>query len=196
MKTPLPFPACRVPCAHPSNAPGGLFGEYMKETKKKNGRTRLWVRLSDDELARLRALADAEGVTPGKMIGRLLERGDGGRAGGAGAAMQTLVALVRVPVRAAEGFRCAGGRLPWLCREWMGGGWEAEFDEAEAWGADVRARFGCAPEDREAFEGLAVGFVEPGSEAEKTIARLLEDRAEPDRERGAAVAAGLAEVAV
>lgn len=87
--------------------------------------------------------------------------------------MQTLVALVRVPERTAAGMRCMGEPLPWLCREWMGGGWEAEFDEAEAWDADVRARFGCGPDDREAFEGLAVGFVEAGSDAERAIVDAL-----------------------
>ena len=92
---------------------------------------------------------------------------------------KTLVAVVRVPERVAQGLRCGSESLARWCGDWLGEGWGAEFD-GEEWEGEVRARFGCEPGDKYDFDGLDAGFVEAGSEAEKTIMGLLTERADAD----------------
>lgn len=163
----------------------------MNETKEtqctRTEGEREWVRvqleLDPATDAILTVKARQAGITKSAFIGRLLS----GKVGGAGedgpqggVKMKTLVALVRVPERAAQGLRYGKGSLRWVCGEWVGGGYEAEFDEDDEWSNTVRSRYGCEPEDREDFDGLDAGFVEAGSEAEKAIMGLLAERADAD----------------
>lgn len=163
----------------------------MNETKETQGtRTEAegkWVRvqleLDPTTDAILTVKARQAGISKSAFVGRLLSDkvGGAGEDGPQGAVkMKTLVALVRVPERAAQGLRYGKGSLRWVCGEWVGGGYEAEFDEDDEWSNTVRSRYGCEPEDREDFDGLDAGFVEAGSDAEKTIMALLTERAEGD----------------
>jgi hypothetical protein len=167
----------------------------MNETKETQGtRTegeREWVRvqleLDPATDAILTVKARQAGITRSALIGRLLSaKVEGlGHDGPQGAVkMETLVALVRVPERVAQGMRYGKGSLRWVCGEWVGGGWEAEFDEDGEWANDVRARYGCEPDDRDDFDGLDAGFVEAGSNAERVIMGLLSKRADADTAEG------------
>ena len=170
----------------------GLFGRYtMNETKETQGtRTEAegeWVRvqleLDPATDARLTLKARRAGITKSAVVRRLLGDVVQGAAEDwpqGAVKTKTLVAVVRVPERVAQGMKRGKGSLRWLCGEWIGGGWEAEFDECEEWGRDVRARYGCEPDDRDDFDGLDAGFVEAGSEAEKAIMGLLAERADAD----------------
>jgi hypothetical protein len=105
---------------------------------------------------------------------------------------KTLVAMVRVPERVARGMLYGEGSLAWCVLQGVGAVWESDFEDTETaqWAADVKRLFGCAGADREAMRELDAGFVEAGGEAERTIAGLVAERAEADREKGEAVAAG------
>ncbi len=167
----------------------------MNETEETQGtRTEAagkWVRL-ELELdpttdAVLTVKARQAGITKSAYMGRLLSAKleHAAEDGPPGAVkMETFVAVVRVPERVAQGMRYGKGSLRWLCQEWIGAGWEAEFDEGEEWINTVRSRYGCEPDDREDFDGLDAGFVEAGSEAEKTIMGLLAKRADADTVKG------------
>lgn len=106
--------------------------------------------------------------------------------------MKTLVAMVRVPERVAQGMLYGEGSLARWVLDGMEGLWESDFEDTETaqWAEDVKRLFGCTGADRDAMEELDAGFVEAGGEAERTIAGLVAERAEADRERGEAVAAG------
>lgn len=192
VKTIRPFLACRGRWPPSYRVGSGLFGRYtMNETKETQGtRTEAegkWVRvqleLDPATDARLTLKARRAGITKSAVVRRLLGDVVQGAAEDwpqGAVKTKTLVAVVRVPERVAQGMKRGKGSLRWLCGEWIGGGWEAEFDECEEWGRDVRARYGCEPEDREDFDGMDAGFVEAGSDAEKTIMALLTERAEGD----------------
>ena len=71
--------------------------------------------------------------------------------------------------------RYGKGSLVLWCVDGLGSVWEGDFD-GNVWEKEVRARFGCEPQDRTDFDGLDAGFVEPDSEAE-----ISEEKAEANR---------------
>lgn len=85
--------------------------------------------------------------------------------------MKTLVALVRVPERVAEGLKCRPNPAEW-CGRWLGAAWEGAF-ELDEWEDTVRERFGCVPDDRERFAGLDAGFIDAGGDAERALRGFL-----------------------
>lgn len=172
----------------------------MNETKetqgtrtegKPEGRTweRVEVELDEDTARQATLLARQAGISKSAFLRELLlragEKVDADAAARMRAAppgtvkMKTLVALVRVPERVAQGLRCGEESLARWCGEWLGAAWDGDFDGGE-WGEEVRARFGCEPMDKYDFDGLDAGFVEAGGKAEKTIMGLLTERADAD----------------
>ena len=180
---------------------GRAFGRYtMNETKDTQGtRTeekregQKWelvtVEVDEETARRTTLLARQAGVSKSAFLRDLLLR-EGAKVADVEAArmqaappgtvkMKTLVALVRVPERVAQGLRYGSGSLALWCGEWLAAAWDGDFD-GEEWEEEVRARFGCEPADKLDFDGLDAGFVEAGSEAEKTIMGLLTERADAD----------------
>lgn len=96
------------------------------------------------------------------------------------AKMETIVALVRVPERVAKSLRYGRGSLIYWAQESLGSSWEADFDGDDPDWEKEAARLGASGKDRECFDGLDVGFVEAGSEAEKSIMDLVTLRADSD----------------
>lgn len=95
------------------------------------------------------------------------------------AAQETLVCLVRVPERVAQGMRFGDGSLADWCKDGIGSTWEGDDFDGD-WGTEVQRLFKCKPEDRVAFAAVDAGFVEPGSDAERNIMGLIAKRADAD----------------
>ena len=94
-----------------------------------------------------------------------------------------IVALVRVPTRAADALRYGSGDFAAWIAEAVGFQYRADFDplpddppSLREWAETVQSRFAAAPEDADAFRCERVGVVEPDGGTAAAIAAAL-DRA-------------------
>lgn len=133
------------------------------------------------------ARAAAAAVTLGEADGALavakrdaagVEREEYAAGGG-----KLLVALVRVPARAADALRHGPGWLPAWIAEAIALQYRSDFDPdagepGNPWAVEVAALFGASADDGDAFEGVAAAAFDAGGEEARALAAIVEGRAE------------------
>lgn len=110
---------------------------------------------------------------------------------------KVLVALVRVPDRAAAALLHGPGDLGVWIAEAVALQYASDFDPdagepGNPWAVEVRARFGADAADADAFTAEAVGFLPADGEEARALAAIVEGRAEcfpdADKTKGGGVA--------
>lgn len=90
-----------------------------------------------------------------------------------------IVALVRVPERAADALRYGPGDFA----GWIAGAlaiqYGSDFDAdagapGNPWAVEVRARYGAGPEDADAFRGMRAAVIDPTGETARAVAAALD----------------------
>ena len=94
-----------------------------------------------------------------------------------------LVALVRVPARAADAMRYGPGDFTAWIADALALQYGSEFNAdagapGNPWAVEVRARYGAGPEDADLFRGMRAAVIDPVGETARAVAAALDSAGE------------------
>ena len=94
-----------------------------------------------------------------------------------------LVALVRIPARAADAMRYGPGDFAGWIADALAVQYGSDFDAdagapGNPWAVEVRARYGAGPEDADAFRGMRAAVIDPNGETARAVAAALDSAGE------------------
>jgi len=99
------------------------------------------------------------------------------------AGSKLLVALVRVPARAADAMRYGPGDFAGWIADALAVQYSSDFDAdagapGNPWAVEVRARYGAGPEDAATFRGVCATVIDPAGETARAVAAALDSAGE------------------